>query len=150
MLRLEPVRESRWLDHAGYAAEYRAALAALDLPLPSGVSLPSEPAPEPEPGALYEEGAGEVAVLFEWLHAVECAAIGAHRRGDTEVAQHWVTVAAGFIDTDTFAKYNDPDVPISWYDAVIIPARAGHFAAMADEVDARTRPERTSCPPTTA
>lgn len=127
--------EPGWWFYEGYVAEYRAARAAWNLELPPGVSIPPNPAPEPEHGTLYQHGAGEVAVLFHWLHAVQRAAVDCHRSGNDEMAQHWVEVAAKHVETETFAKYNDPHVPVSWFDAVIIPARTGDFSMMTADVE---------------
>lgn len=113
------------MTHDGHVAEYKAAVAALDLEVPPGVVRPKEPPPETEPGTLYFTGTGEVAALLAWLNAVETTALAAHLDGDQAEAQRWVGVAAQFVETDTFTKVNDPDVPISWFDAVIVPARRG-------------------------
>ncbi|WP_314098286.1 hypothetical protein [Microbacterium foliorum] len=74
-----------------------------------------------------------MAALFAWLSAVEIAAVTAHREGRDADAQHWVAVAAQFVETKTYATYNDPNVPVSWFDDVIVPARSGDFSAMAEE-----------------
>lgn len=127
--------EPGWLTYDGHVAAYQAARDALTLELPEGARLPAMPPPETEPGTLYQSGTGEVAALFAWLYLVERAAVDAHARGDLDEAHRWVTVAAQFVETDTFAKFNDPDVPISWYDHVIAPALRGDFTNLAQDAD---------------
>lgn len=124
----------KWTLYEGHVKAYQSAVSALGLELPDGITLPELPAPEPEPGTVYQVGAGAVEALFAWLHAVEKAAIEAHHRGDAQLAQKWVETAAKFIETDTFAKFNDPNVPVSWFEAVIVPARAGDFTPMAADL----------------
>lgn len=129
-----------FVSYAGHTAEYTSALAALDLEIPPGVTLPIEPPAEPEPGTQYEVGGGEVQALFAWLHSVETAAVEAHFAGDDSTAQHWVEVAAQFVNTPTFQKYNDHNFDsesgTSWFAAVIEPARRGDFKAMLEELHA--------------
>lgn len=130
--------EPGWNHFDGMRAEYLAAVAVFPLPLPPSFTFPVEPEARHDE-TLYADGYGEVAALFTWLLAVEKAALDAHESGNTADAQHWVEVAAMFSGTDTFAMYNDPNVPISWHDAVIVPARRGDFASMAEEYEAATR-----------
>ena len=123
-----------------YASEYRAAVESLDLPLPEGASLPENPPAEPESGTQYERGAGEVQAYMFWLAIVELAAVEAHHLGDVEEAQHWVEVAAKFVETDVFNDHNDHEydasVGTSWFESVITPARAGDLTAMEAEISA--------------
>lgn len=126
-----------WNDYEGYAQEYRLARQRFVLEVPEGDPLPLDPPPEPEPGALYQYGTGDVTLLLAWLRKVQTAAVELNRIGDSAGAQHWVEVAAQFVETDTFAKYNDPNVPISWFDDVILRARAGDFTTMANNVGLR-------------
>lgn len=121
-----------WNSCDGHVAEYNAAALHLGLELPDGESLPPLPEVEPDPG-IYEAGSGDVRVLFAWLHIVECAAVRAHHSGDDVESQRWTEVAAKFMETDTFAKHNDHTAPITWFDSVIVPARAGNFGPMAQE-----------------
>ena len=122
-----------------YDVDYQRALRGLTLAVPAGYEFPAHaPANETGPGetAIYERGCGEVAAMFAWLLAVEEAALSAHAAGNDEEAHGWLLVAAQWPETDTFKTWNDPDVPVSWYDGVLAPALAGDFSVMQDEVAA--------------
>lgn len=117
---------SEWLDYDGMNAEYRATVADFPYERAPRWDFPAD-AIAAEPGTKYQIGSGEVAAYFAWLIALERAAVWAHLAGDVAEARRLVEVAAIFPTAPTFQRYNDPDVPVTWFDAVIVPARAGDF-----------------------
>ncbi|OAZ40933.1 hypothetical protein A9Z40_03045 [Microbacterium arborescens] len=114
----------------GYLAEWQRTIDALTLPVPDGFTFPALPPGDPEAKVLYAVGCGEVAAMLTWITAVECAVIEAHLAGDHSTADRWLSVAALWPRTSTYKTYNDPDVPITWREAVLIPALAGDFSKM--------------------
>lgn len=123
-------KTSEWLDYAGMNAEYRATVKEFPYERAPGWDFPADAAAS-EPGTKYQVGSGEVAAYFAWLISLERAAVWAHLAGEKAEAQRLIEVAAIFPTTSTFQRYNEPDVPVTWLDAVIVPARAGDFRNLA-------------------
>ena len=135
MTDLPPLPEGFTL-YEEYDRDYAHTLRTLQLAVPAGhIFPPHAPVTEVRPGetAIYEKGCGEVRAMFAWLTAVECAALTAHAAGDDEAAHGWLLVAAQWPETETFKRWNEPDVPVSWYDGVLAPALSGDFSYMAEE-----------------
>lgn len=129
-----PLLEPGFHLYPGYDAEYQQTLATLALPVPENSKLPVHAPGSPDDRVIYADGCGAVAAMFAWLLAVEEAALSAHYAGDLETTGRWLGVAALWPETEIFKQYNDPNVPISWYDGVLMPALAGDFSRMHEEV----------------
>lgn len=132
-----PRPEPGFNDYATMNAEYLAAVRTMPLACPPSFTFPAAAPGDPDAPVIYEIGRGTVSAYLLAVEAIEEAAVDAHRAGRPLEAARWLNAAAQWPKASVFQKYNDHDVPVSWFDDVIGPALHGDFSRLCALVDGR-------------
>lgn len=124
----------KFQSYAAYNDEYQSTLRNLALDMPDGVELPADASGGKDERFQYEVGYGASVAIFEWLHAIERAAVDADSAGNASQALHWTRVAEKVLDHGAYISSTLEEDRRAWHAHVIAPALAGDFRHMRAEV----------------